>query len=108
MPKTDRVFKPIFPKDLDRVLGVRYFSATQIAEKSGLTEDQKNATVKYLLRNDFIELWYAVKCPSCTYMWPLTPDEKKIPKKIFCPMCNDTFGQKEGTYYEVYHMLREP
>jgi len=104
----DTVGKPIYPQDIDRVLGKRYFSGTQIASQTNLTPKQKEATISFLLGQGLIESWLAPKCPFCEYTWPVCQDEDDIPAKIECPLCNEGFTAKEASFYEIFKMIKDP
>jgi hypothetical protein len=104
----DKVGKPIYPQDIDRVLGKRFFSGTQIASQTNLTPKQKEATISFLLSQGLIDSWLAPKCPACEYTWPICQEEDDIPAKIECPLCNEEFSQKEASFYEIFKMLKDP
>lgn len=104
---SDKVGKAIYPKDLDRVLGKRFFSS-QFLGQSGINSEQKEATLRYLIGREFIEPWLAPKCPHCEYTWPLCQEEKDIGAKIECPVCNEVFSPKEASFYEIYRVIKDP
>jgi len=105
----DTVGKAIFPADLPRVLGLRFFSKTQIAEKVDLKSSEAEAVISCLLSMRFIEAWEAVRCPDCGYMWPSVKaseeeDDTQVPGSLCCPICNEDFSPK--WVYRVYKMLK--
>ena len=108
MGAEDWVAKPIFPRNLNRILGIQFTSASQLAERVGITIEQSRTALKYLLSVGYVEPWIAPKCNNCDYIWPLCKEdeEDQIPKED-CPICNHPITAKT-VFYTIYKMLKEP
>ena len=108
MDKEDKVGVPIWPMSLNRVLGLRFFSATQLAQGSNLNTDDAKNVIDSLLEMGVIQPWLAPKCPKCSYIWAEYLGEDDYKPKTTCPVCNHTSKTDEMTFYHVYEMLEPP
>ena len=101
----DRVGHAIYPHQLDRVLGKRFTSVSQIARRSGITIEQGKAAAEYLLKVGMLQPWLAPKCSHCTYTWPAFLGEDDITETVMCPMCNEVLDTDDVNMFEVYEMI---
>lgn len=103
----DIVGRPILPTNLDRVLGKKFVSESQLRENAGLTKHQSNKSIGVLIERGLLQKWVAPKCLACAYVWPEYPSEDDIEEEIFCPLCNETTPSEFITFYDVYKVMWE-
>ena len=102
-----KVGKPIYPRDLGRVLGNGFFTAVQVVKKFDISQGSMDSCLEVLCEQNYLEEWGGPKCPSCTFIWPeFGPNDYDYPKKLECPLCNSTFCLGETTVYEVFKVIR--
>ncbi len=94
--------------DIKRILGIRYFSATQLAEKCGLNLQKSKSAIDYLIKTGFAIPYIAPKCLNCSYVWPEYEADEEIEEEIFCPVCNEFSDSQDATFYVVYKILSPP
>jgi len=101
------VGKPIYPKDLERVLGNGFFTSIQIAKLYEVDRKAIDSTLYVLCDKGYLEEWGAPKCLHCNYVWPeFGPGEYDYPKIVECPLCNKESPIKETTVYEVFKVIK--
>jgi hypothetical protein len=108
MDDDDQIARPIYPQNLDRVLGIRFTSASQLAGRVGISIEEAKRSIDFLMSIHYVEPWLAPKCENCGYVWPLCKEseEDRAPDED-CPICNHPLSEKT-TLYTVYLLLREP
>jgi hypothetical protein len=102
-----KVGKPIYPKDLDRVIGNRFFTAVQVSSKFGISQEFLDSCLQILCEQGYLEEWGAPECSSCTFIWPeFSPEDHSYPKKLECPLCNYSFRTEGTIVYEVFKVIK--
>jgi len=91
-----------------RVLGIKFFSASQLAEKCGLSEKKSKAAVNYFLKTKMAVPYIATRCLHCGYVWPEYEADEEIEEAVLCPLCNEYSESEDATFYIVYRMVSPP
>jgi len=108
MGEDDHIAKPIYPQNLDRVLGIRFTSASQLADVVGISLVEAKRSIDFLISIHYIEPWIAPKCEKCGYAWPLcTESEETQAPEEDCPICNHPLSETTELY-TVYRLPKKP
>lgn len=106
--KTDKLGAFIYPSELPRVLGTNFISLSQVKHSSGITQEQAEKAVEFLVGRGLFLPWHAAQCPSCTYAWPVCAvgREDDFDQEIICPICNHKTSVNTMPFYEVYEVVK--
>lgn len=94
--------KAIWPADVERVLGIHYFSASQLMRSTSLEKEQLTLAIEVLVETGVLEQWLAPECPECQYVWPQALNSEMRPPQTICPVCNHQERTQDLKYYQVY------
>jgi predicted Zn-ribbon and HTH transcriptional regulator len=108
MGKTDHIGRAIWPQSLNRVLGIRFFSKTQMADASGLDLEVAERLIQTLLEMGVAQPWLAPKCPKCGYVWAEYLGEDDLHPTTKCPLCNHEEETETMQFFHVYEMIGTP
>lgn len=98
---------PIYPNNLNRVLGINFFTVSQFMKNTHMTRTQVESAVQDMLHSGVLEEWLASECTECKYVWPEVPNnDTSKPKTIICPICNTRIDPVEVQFYQAYKLLK--
>ena len=108
MQDDDAIGTAILPSELHRILGVRFISISQLAEKTNLNQKAATALIEALIEKQLFEEWLAPQCPHCRFIWPQYEKEEDVEPEVFCPMCNNTTPVEHVAFFKAYKAIKKP